>query len=569
VWWGILADVAVVLFVMSLGAKAAIGVAAVRDADLSDECYYLMSAAAIPERGLPGVENAPLYVLWDGALLRCGVAPEDVPVTSWACLAVLLSGAVSVLVRALGGGRLGALVAGGVLPATTLIDVYPYPMHLAALVLVLGTALAARQRAAAAGAVLGLTLLTATYARPEFLYALALYLPPALVGAGWALWRRPQARRAVLGSVLAFTCGAAILVWAFGSPKGNGGRSFIAFGQHYAANRHDAGARTEDQWHYWELYVRDDFGPATTVPQAWQNNRAAFLWHVETNARRTPEMLGAVAAPRVDLRMLRYPYFVPPDTPSRHPNAEALARWVMLAGLAFGLFGAGIRLRRWARGQDRDCRLCVALVMLVTVAVPALAAVLVVYPRFHYLIPTVVFGAAIAGAGARYLPFRGGNGRIGARLALVVAVVGLALVVPNRAKGWCIQSRLGKARQAQTITPMPTSIRGWVHTIRALGLHPPVRVLEVGSARAFYTGLGAGHVPPHEIRPGEGFLTFVERADIGLVILEPVLTECPQLHDDPDLRALMEGKESAKFRLFPLADYPFLCVAVRRDLLSQ
>jgi hypothetical protein len=241
----------------------------------------------------------------------------------------------------------------------------------------------------------------------------------------------------------------------------------------------------------------------------------------------------------------------------------------MLAGLAFGLFGAGIRLRRWAVGQEGDCRLCVALVMLVTVAAPALAAVLVVYPRFHYLIPTVVFVTAIAAAGARYLPFREGNGKVGARLAFVAAVVGLALVVPNRAKGWCIQARLGKARQAQTITPMPTSIRGWIHTIRALELNPPVRVLEVGSARAFYTGFGAWHVSPHEIRPGEGFLTFVESADIGLVILEPVLTESPQLRDDPDLRALMEGKESAKFRLFPLADYPFLRVAVRRDLLPQ
>jgi hypothetical protein len=242
---------------------------------------------------------------------------------------------------------------------------------------------------------------------------------------------------------------------------------------------------------------------------------------------------------------------------------------VTLAGLAFGLFGAGIGLRRWLRGQEHDCRLCVALVMLVTVAAPALAAILVVYPRFHYLIPSVVFVTAIAGAGARHFPLRWTNGPVGARLALAVAVVGLALVVPNRAKGWCIQAKLGKARQAQTITPMPTSIRGYVHTIRSLGLHPPVRVLEVGSARAFYTGFGAWHVSPHTIPPGEGFLTFVDRADIGLVILEPVLAECPQLHDDPDLRALMEGKESAKFRLFPLAEYPFLRVAVRRDLLPQ
>ena len=183
-------------------------------------------------------------------------------------------------------------------------------------------------------------------------------------------------------------------------------------------------------------------------------------------------------------------------------------------------------------------------------------------------IPTVVFTTALAAAGFRHLPRPERlRGKAATRLAVVATVVALALVVPNRANGWCVQAKLGKARNGPRIEPTHTVIRSSVRTIRGLGLRPPVRVLEVGSARAFYSGFGAGHVFPQTIPAGEGFLAFVQRADIGLIVLEPVMAECPQLRDDPDFRALMDGKESARFRLVPVEGYPFLRVAVRRDLM--
>jgi hypothetical protein len=569
-WWRErLLDVVVVVFVMALGAKAAVGVTTVRDADVVDEWAYLYGGAVIAERGLPTVDWSPLYVLWDGLLLRCGVSAEDVPVTSWAALAILLPGAVSVLVRALGGGRLGMLVAGGLLPATTLIDVYPYPMHLAALVLVLGTALAARLRPAPAGAVLGLTLLTATYARPEFLYALALYLPLALVGGAWALGRRPQARRAVLGSVLAFACGAALLVWAFGSPKPVSNRPIAAFGQHYAQNRYHAGPQTEHPTHpayYWEQYLRADFGEVSTLSEAWQSNREAFLWHVQTNAGYLPRMLPEVAAPRVDLRFMQLPYVGPSVIPSRHPRTEALVRRALLAALVYGLIGAAIGVYRQRVGCDGG-RLGVALLMLGLVAAPALAASLTIHPRFHYLIPTVVFGAAIAGAGARHAPRPDRlRGTVVARLGLIVAGVGLAVVVPNRAHGWCLQAEFKPGYAGPTIFASSAPIRDSVRTIRALDLRPPVVFLDHTGAVPFYAGFGDGYVTPFAARPSESFSAFVDRTGVGAFVLDPCLAACSQFRDDPDFRTLAHGQENATFRLVPVRGQPELWVAVRRDL---
>jgi hypothetical protein len=567
-WRGILADAGLLMFVTALAVKAGYGVPSARDIDISDESYYLMAAAAIPERGLPPTEFAPLYVLWDALLLKLGTPAEDVPGTSWAALAVMLTGSMYLLVRSLGGGRLAALLASGLVPATTLIDVYPYPMHLATVLLMLGTALAARLRKPFAGAALGLSLLTATYARPEFLYAFLMFLPAFAGLALWALWRRPGSRRAVVTSAVVLACGAGLLVWAFGSPKGDGKRSMIAFGQHYAANRHDAGARSEDPWHYWEDYVRADFGEVKTVGEAWQSNREAFLWHLGTNARRTPQMLKAVAAPRVDLLKLRYPQFTLPDTPTRHPTVESLVKWAMLAGLVYGLLGAVIGLRRRLRGDPEVNRPPVALVMLALVAAPAAAASLLVHPRFHYLIPTVAFTTALAAAGYRYLPRpKRLRSRTATGAAILAVAVVLALVVPNRDQGWCIQSRLGKKRHAQTMEPIHPMSRSYVKTIRSLNLPPGTRVMEIGTVRTCYTGFAHGHVYPQSTQAGESFRAFVARENVGVVILEPVLGECPQLKNDPDLRALLAGKEIPGFKLFPLPEYPNLGVAVRRDLL--
>jgi hypothetical protein len=152
------------------------------------------------------------------------------------------------------------------------------------------------------------------------------------------------------------------------------------------------------------------------------------------------------------------------------------------------------------------------------------------------------------------------------RVAIIATAIALALVVPNRAKSWCIQSKLGKKRHAQTIEPIHPMSRSFVRTIRALNLPPDTRVLEVGQVRTFYAGFPGGHVSPHSIGPGESFLAFVKRANVGVVILEPVLGECPALHNDSDLQAIMAGKEIPAFKLIPLPEYPFLRVAVRRDL---
>jgi hypothetical protein len=207
--------------------------------------------------------------------------------------------------------------------------------------------------------------------------------------------------------------------------------------------------------------------------------------------------------------------------------------------------------------------------MLALVAVPALAASLTIHPRFHYLIPSVVFVTVIAGVGARHAPrpdrLRGAGA---ARLGLIVAGVGLILVVPNRAHGWCLQAEFKPGYGGPTIFPSSTPIRDSVRTIRALELRPPVVFLDHTGAVPFYAGFGDGHVTPFVARPGESFAAFVDRTGVGAFVLDPCLAACSQFRDDPDFGSLARGQENVTFRLVPVRGQPDLWVAVRRDLVS-
>lgn len=561
-WRGALADAVLLLFVAGLGLKAAYGAAHIRDVDLADECATVAGAAQFPAHSLPAVEGSPLYVLGQFGLIRSGAPLEDVPFFSWACLAVLLPCSVYLLARSLGAGRAAAVLAGGFIPATTLIDIWPYPMHLAAVVLTLGTALAARLPRAPAVAVLGLTLLTATYVRPEYLYALYLFAPLALAAVVRELWH-VESRRAALGSVALFATAGALLGWALGAPWAKGNRSMSAFGQHYACNRCLVDGRTESPWNQWENSIRADFGDATTVGGALRNNPEAFFWHIGTNARRLPHWVTGVAIPRVDLSQMHQIHLA--ELPSRYPRYEWLARRTVAIAMGSGLVGVVLGLWRWRRGEEAAARLPIGVLMLALIVAPGIAASLVVFPRLHYAIPAVVFATALTAAGAPHLPQpQWARSRAAELVALAAVAVGLALFVPNRANGWCVQSRLGGR---QRIEPVAAPSRACVRAVRELELRGQVTFLDISGARSFYSGFGMGHVDPYAAAPGERFSDFVRRTNVGVLVLEPQVLATPLMRDDPDAKALATGRESESFRVFPVEGYPDFRIAVRRDLL--
>lgn len=568
-WRGVALDALIACAVAGLGAKAGAGVSHTRDLDLSDEGAYAMCAARVPELGLPAVEGSPVYVAWEYALLVLGTPLDELTHASWAGLAVLLPLSILVLARALGAGRCAALAVAGYVPATTLIDVWPYPLHLAACVLALGTALAARLPRALGGATLGLALFAATYTRPEFWYSLLLFAPVALVGVVLAV-RRGRARAAAR-AVGVFAVGAAALVLAFGSPVPTGARSIAAFGQHYTFNQYLAGAPIPAPWQQWETHLRADFGDADGIGAALRNNPRAFFWHVRQNAARVPLVLVTVATPRLDYALLNttHVWIGPPFPVAPHAAEEAIAARVAVGVAALGLLGFVFGLRNWRRGEPDARPLPVAALALVLVVAPAAAASLLVFPRFHYAVPTVAFCAALAAAGFRHLPLRGsGFGPRGEVVALVLIATLLGFVVPNRAKGVCVQSKLWKTSGQHVIQP-PTFSRDATRALRALGVPPETAVLDHTDRRAFFAGFTGPVNDPFALPPGTNLCEFVTRTNLGVLVVDETSANSPAFKDDPEMKELAAGRETPTFRVVPATNPPVVWLAVRRDLVPK
>jgi hypothetical protein len=364
-----LTEAAIVLLLALLAFKLTYGIWKIRDVWVGDETAYLICAANIPTHGLPSPEAGPLYPLWYLALSRLPVDLLLVTHVNWACLAGLLTISFYILLRHYGCSRPWALLACTLLLTSQIIDVLPQPMHLAAVVLAVGAAVATRFRSSVhLFAAIGMTLLVATYVRPEYSLSLMVYALSAVALAGWVLLRRPELRTQLVLPAGVLVATTVVLVLVFGFPPLDGSRSFIAFGQHYSLNLHRAGLRDGNPWHTWESAVRADFGEVTSFAQAARSNPRAVLWHVAATCRRC--------------RVTSWPCC------RSGSICRRAAGWVLIRGR-----DRNLARRRWpgvallpAWPDWRENRpLVVTLVLMVFLLVPATIQSLLIFPRQHYL----------------------------------------------------------------------------------------------------------------------------------------------------------------------------------------
>jgi hypothetical protein len=553
-----LGDALLVLLVMGLAFKVVYDVAIVHDVEpMGDEIWYMTEGLTAPEHGIPPAEHGPVYCLWYFALSL--LQPDRVRLyfLSWSLLVTLLPVSVYTLTRAVGGTRPVSLLAAFFVLTSSLIDVWPFVTFLATSVLALGAALASRCRPGPmAWAVLGLTLLVAGYVRPEAYVAFACFCLAGLAGALWVLRYRPQWRPSLAAAVLLVLLPALALGKWVGVPMG-GGRAFFAFGQHYSLNVTHVRHLSCDPWVDWERNFRQDFGGAQTFAQALQANPRAFLWHVGVNVRTLPGALLKLVVPNLELYRIFF--------------------WglcgVLILAVVLGGIGVCRRLAAGGPGEDRR-GLLRALLLLGFVLVPTTTTILLIHPRVHHLIPIVVFGTALVGAGLTYLPWcRSFWRRLDTWPALLALGVVLLALAPNRAHGWDVQQFLWRKSWKRLPRPFPER-RGpgplvsqtVVATLRSLNLPPSCNVLEaLPHGRAFLAA--------PQCRPLGGYLkadpfwAFVQRYNISVILVDHALTHFPGFRDDPEFKEFVSGDGTGDFTFVEAYRQPRVRIAVRKDLL--
>ena len=543
-------DVLLLLVLLALSVKVTYHISRARDLDMTDDVSYMIWAAAIPEHGLPPADYCPLYALWYHLLSLLQPNRVRLFYLSWQILAFLVPASVYVLGRAMGSGRVIALVVAFLVLTSAVVEVWPYSNLLAFVVVALGTALAARSRSsspALAQALLGLTLLTSAYVRPELAVAFLVFCLAALVRTAWAVLRRqPEARRLTLAALVVLGC-AAVAFRGVGNPLG-GGRSFIAFGQHYAANVVAAENLPLNPWSEYPTIVARDFGKAATLREALEANPRALLWHAWYNVRHTPAALAELTEMKLDLAQ----------------DAGRLLAGVLLGAIVVGVGGLGLRLLRRSEGREGPT---VVLLVLAVVMVPTAAAVLLISPESRYLMAVVLLLTTLGGAGL------GGFGRFRAvwawldrPLPLLGLIVVFLAVAPNRAHGWNVQALL--SREPRPAPPLLLHQR-IVEVMQRLSLRRPSGLLALDHTESdytFYARLPTRSVPM-TAKSGP-FWNFIRQVDVGVIVLEPVLVNWPTYRGDPEFQEFEAGKRRGDFVFFAVPELP-VRIAVRKDLLAD
>ena len=536
-------DLLFLALVAMLGAKVGWGVAIFGDVQLADETAYL-------DRGLgwdlPPAQGSPLYSCWYFLLSLIATDPIDLYFLNWFLLPTMLGAGMYLLVRSLGGAELPAFLSAAVIMLSRVHEIWPRPMHFAASLVMFGLAIAFALRGTSTRlAVATLTLGVAAYARPEFavsFVALAAILIAVLIGESY---RHPSR----IGRNLALGClallPAFLLYQSFGSPLG-GGRSDVAFGQHYAVNKYEAGLMDADRspWHNYREIVAEDFGRSDVGPLgALLASPKNFLWHGSRNIAGFVENIRGIltsASSEMIKHLLRgYIAFV--------LIAVCLIGWSECRGVTW---------------RGLIARISVPGMIGLAVVAPIIAACLAIYPREHYLLCLLVIPLAFATCLIRIDSF---PRRLTPSWRLAGLIAGaIVLLAPNHYVGWDYGRLLAAERRGEDPEAVQPVI-DVVEMIREIPLTGPLRVAGIGYSYFVYAEPEFEFFGPTKIGTN-GFTAFLKRRDINVVVLRDNDTIVDLLREDPEFMS---------FRKTPPAGWVIIGepgvvdrIAVRRDALA-
>ena len=424
-WCRAAREVVPVLVLLAVAAKSALGEWHARDLVMTDETAYLSWAVGATGLGSVGPESGPLYVQWYRLLMRLPVPIEYLQFVSHGLMQAVLAVLFYALVRRLGTGRwVGAAAASVLLLNTQLAALDPFPVHLATALLAVGVLVGSYRRSVlgACGPV-GFCALAACYARPEFGTLLLVFLPLYLAGGVWACARGRGRWPEFLPWAVPLVAAVGVCGVAIGLPLPDGARGWAAFSQHYARTVEEATGRGDPtEWTiHWGRAAHTDFGEAKTLGEAVRARPDAVALHVGRNLVRLPTAAFNLCSPKAAGNTLRKPVHL-----------------LLVAWLGVGCVGVVRRVQGGGlRGPDGQ-PLRAVLLALACVAVISGPAVLIVYPRDHYLLLPLFFLLALAVSGLpapRWPTALGAPDRCKVRAAGVAAGVLLVGLNPTALNG--------------------------------------------------------------------------------------------------------------------------------------
>lgn len=393
--------VAITFLALSIGART--------DISLFDESIYLSQGLGqLPDFGQ--YERSPLYSLYYYLLnlkiadpLNLYVIGSTLNIISSISLLLIT---IYTLTRSLALCAITLIL----LVSSNLIEVWPYISFLAISLISLGTILVFRSKSLLdACSISALAFFLLCFIRPEFVISFYAALVLTIGIAGFQLTRALKGD--FLGELTRFRTTAVSLItvlalsvlWSF-PILSSGGRSFLAFGQHYALRKFETGQVAVDPWLNWLSILHKDAPDTNSISDILRHYPGILIGHISANAH---DFLKSI------YNILSAPF-------SQGIFSAALVTLALLF-LARNLFSAH-NIETPARQPANKMG---AILFLLLASAPSCISTLSIYPRAHYTL--IIFSCC-----SLLLAVLLSNQRIArAPAASVLLLVALCLLLPQ------------------------------------------------------------------------------------------------------------------------------------------
>lgn len=548
-------DAVVAVLVALVSLKAVQGMLGTFDVILDDETLYLDQRH--PGRFVPAPEGSPLYPFWYRLLALFEPDSLRLYFLNWYVLSLALPIALYALARRSGAPRFAASTISVAWGVSNVAYAWPFITKFVALLLALGALATTYVRDGVLRlSILSIVLSFAAFARPELyvpsiaLVALCTVYGTVVVVRDDRSWRK---RSRSIG-VVAAAIGAAIgLRLHFGSPMAEG-RSFYAFGQHYALKVALSQHLGMDPWTNWLVIARRAFPHAETIGAAARENPREFIWHLTQNLRALPAAFAELLLP---------PSYVP-------ECLRAAIAVALVLVLVLGLAGASF-FRRRSRRRFAPPRLS-WWPLLIVVAVPTTASVILIHPRQHYILPfsLLALGALATWSGRSVIAmkrafrrrtgprWRAGVGSV-AHVATLAVFLALFPTFRRSAAPALLSPVIEPARHQENLLT--------IAALRSYRLKGPLTVLETSYSRALYAGYDFRYVS--HVEKYSKFWDFLHARGVNVVCIDARMTTHLSFTSDPEFLSFADGSgEREDFQFFEVPGTTRR-IAVRRSILPS
>lgn len=351
-------------------------------------------------------------------------------------------------------------------------------------------------------ALAGLVLLL--YTRPEYVVSLVIF---SIAGVLSLVYRFIKSRQRIFAFLAVITLLLSVCIVFIKNPAGEE-RSIVAFGQHYALNLQQEGKITINPNTNWQTIMKEHFGTAGSIKQAFMNNPRAVVEHILTNVQRLPRRIIEISLPYQTKNTFR----------------------VKIAFLIIVIFLAAASLWNFIKNRHIQIKDLIYYSLTAVILIPLIISIGLIFPRDHYVL---LFFAVVLVLMVKNLPVIPANS-ISKKFKWVpyVIILFILIVVPWRAgknRGlWPNPARGIKDRCSNLMK---------ISFIKDLNVNSTIIFLGTGGSMKPYID-NFQHVPEYE--KDAPFNTFLEQEKINMILVNNLLKRDTRFQNDNEFKEFLD-----------------------------